>query len=196
MSVSILRAFVLAALLGLLAAFAAACGEEERTGLLAQSRAVDLKDGLADVEEAVAEGSCTRVGEELAGLRTQVAELPQRTDSALRERLEEGIAHLEQTAPAECREQQPQTTPQTTPQTLPETAPETAPTEPEPTETLPPETTPPPPPEQPDTGEGDDGGGGGDGVPGNGNGNGNGPPGGVPPGQQDDSGGEAFEDGG
>jgi len=180
------RARPLAALLLVLAgAFAAACGEEERTGLLSASRAEQIKDGLADVDEAVADGSCVRVREELTGLRTQLGELPQSTDPELRQRLEEGVAHLEDVAPAECEDQQPETTPETTPETEPETIPEVVRTEPAPTEPVP--TTPPDPPAEttPDTGEGQGGGGGGEESPGGGTG----PPDGIPPGQ-DDSGGE------
>ena len=43
-------ALLCALLLGMAAAFLAACGEEERTGLLSQTRAAQIRDGLADVE--------------------------------------------------------------------------------------------------------------------------------------------------
>ena len=182
------RSVLLAVLLVLAATLAAACGQdEERTGLLAQSRATDIKDGLADVETAVADGSCTRVREELDGLRGMLEELPARTDAELRQRLDEGVSRLEELAPAECEEQAPETTPETTP-TVPTVPPETTETEPpvETTETEPPaETTPPPVEEVPGTEEGEEGGVGDEETPGNGNGNGNGngPPGGIPPGQ-------------
>jgi hypothetical protein len=181
------RALLVAAALGPVTAFAAACGEEERTGLLTASRAEQLKDGVSDVNEAVADGSCTRVGEELGGLRFQLGQLPQDTDPQLRQRLEEGIAHLEDIAPTECEAQQPETTPETT-ETVPETTTEDVPTEPEVTE---PETTEPAPgTEEPGGEEGEGGGGGGEELPGNGNG----PPGGVPPGQEDDVGGAEGPD--
>ena len=185
MTVSRLRHLVAAALLGLLATSAMACGEEERrTGLLGQSRAQDIKDGLADVQEAVGDGSCTRVEEELDGLRRQLEGLPQSTDAELRSRLEEGVERLEQQAPQECSANRPETTPQTTPDTTPETTPEVVPTEP-PSETAPveppAETTPVQPPAETTPQTPGNGGG-------NGNGNGNAPV--TPPGQEDDSGGE------
>ena len=127
-----------------------------------------------------------RVREELGGLRTQLAELPESTDPELRTRLEEGVAHLEEIAPAQCADARPETTPNTTPDTTPETAPEVVPTEPVPTEPVP--TQPAPTTPEPEGEDGEGGGGGGEETPGNGNGNG--PPGGVPPGQRDDSGGE------
>ena len=182
MTVPSLRPLVLVLVL-VLAPFAAACGEEERTGLLSQTRATQIKDGLNDVDEAVSDGSCVRVREELSGLRTQLGQLPQSTDPELRERLEEGVRHLEDIAPTECAEQRPETTPDTTPETAPDTTPEVVPTEPAP-EPVPTQPVEPPVTTPPDTGEGDGGGGGGEETPGNGTG----PPGGVPPGQ--DSGGE------
>ena len=186
MIVPSLRLPLLVVLLAL-ATFAAACGEEEeRTGLLSQTRATQIKDGLADVDEAVRDGSCTRVRQELDGLEFQLGRLPQGTDPELRARLEEGVAHLRDIAPTECDEQQPETTPETTPDTIPETTPEVVP-EPVPTEPVPTEPVEPPVTPEPDTGEGDGGGGGGEETPGNGNG----PPGGVPPGQEDSGGQEA-----
>ena len=143
MIVPSLRHLVLVVLL-VLAPFAAACGEEEeRTGLLSQSRATQIKDGLADVDEAVQDGSCTRVRQELDGLEFQLGELPQNTDPEVRERLQDGVAHLHDIAPTECAEQRPETTPDTTPETAPDTTPEVVPTEPAP-EPAPVEPTPPP----------------------------------------------------
>ena len=158
-----LPALLVCLLLGVLSLGAAACGDEERTGLLSQKRATDLKAGLADVDEAVRDGSCTRVREELDGLENQLSELPQRTDAELRERLEEGVRHLEEIAPQECEEQTETT--ETEPETTPDTTTETVPTEPVPTETVPPEPVPTEPPAQtqPPAEE----------LPGNGNGNGN-----------------------
>jgi hypothetical protein len=180
-----LSALLAAVLLGVTATLLAACGEEERTGLLSQTRAAQIKDGLADVEEAVNDGSCTRVREELTGLRTQLDQLPRSTDAELRDRLQEGVAHLDDIAPIECEGDETETEPETTPETTPETSPETAP----PVETTPPpvETTPPPATTQPPAGEDrEEGGAGDEQTPGSGNG----PPGGTPPGQVPDSGGE------
>ena len=188
MTVPSLRPLVAAALLGLLTTSAAACGEEERprSGMLAQSRAQSIKSSLADVQEAVRDGSCTRVDEELRGLRTKLEQLPQRTDDELRARLDEGARRLEEQAPSECDANQPETTPKTTPETTPEAVPETVPTEPPPAETTP---TQPPPvttPATPGTGQDGEGGAGGrEETPGHGNGT---PP--VTPPGQDDSGGE------
>ena len=145
-------------------------GDEERTGLLSQTRAEKIRSGLEDVREAVRDGSCTRVDEELGGLRNQLEELPQRTDPDLRDRLGEGVSHLEEIAPIECDRQETETEPETVPETVPEAIPEPVPSEPVPTEppveTVPPAATQPP----ADDGGGDEGNGKGK-AKGNGNGN-------------------------
>ena len=154
-----------ALLLGLLTAFAAACGEEQE-GLLTSGRAENLKEHLDAIDESVAAGRCARARARLDALRREIDELPESTDRRLRQRLETGHANLESQAPEECADGQ---TTETTPETTPEEQPtETLPSETTPPETTPPETTPPseevPSPEE-ETPPSDDG---------------------TPPGQQDD----------
>jgi hypothetical protein len=153
-----LPAFAVALLLGLLCAFAVACGEEQE-GLLSPARAENLKEDLDAIDEAVAAGRCNAADGRLDSLRAEINDLPESTDRRLRERLESGLANLETQAPEECAggettETQPETVPTETipPETTPPetTPPETTPPETTPPETTPPETTPPEttPPEQ------------------------------------------------
>jgi outer membrane biosynthesis protein TonB len=146
-----LHALLVALLLGALCAFAVACGEE-RSGLISAERAAKLQDDLDKIDEYVAAGRCEAAEANLQALRRKVNDLPGTVDRDLRERLREGVQHLEQQVPEECdlgtetTETQPETVPQeTTPETTPtETTPtETAPTETTPPETAPTETTPP-----------------------------------------------------
>ena len=143
-------ALLVALLLGLLTAFAAACGEEQE-GLLTSGRAENLKEHLDAIDESVAAGRCARARDRLNALRREIDDLPESTDRRLRERLESGLANLETQAPEECADSrttdtQPETTPETEPtETIPPetTPPETTPPETTPPETTPPETTPP-----------------------------------------------------
>ena len=162
MTVRRLPAILTALLLGLSSAYAVACGEE-REGLITAGRAESIKSDLDGLDEAVSQGQCeVRARRELANIRRQIANLPASTDRELRERLQEGIDHLESIAPGECEQNRTDTTPtqtETTPtqtETTPtETTPPPTQTETTPTETTPPptETTPPPtettPPEPP-----------------------------------------------
>ena len=159
MSVRRLPPLVLALVLGLLAAFAVACGDEgDETKLLGPRSAERIRTELEDVESRVAQGRCGGLEEDLSQLSAAIAALPSSVDQALRRRLGDGAQHLRAIAPDECDENKPETTdtqPETTETVPPETT-ETLP--PETTETVPPETTttPPattdvvPPPEQPD----------------------------------------------
>jgi hypothetical protein len=148
---------------GLLTAFATACGgggDDERA-LLGERRAASMRDDLDKIADYVSAGRCDAARDRLDSLRAKVNDLPQRTDPDLRDRLTEGVAHLEQISPEECRDNDDTQTTETT-ETVPETTPETVPpptaTEPPPTQTTPPptETQPPPQtepapaPEQPD----------------------------------------------
>lgn len=165
MTVRRLPAILTALLLGLASGYAVACGEE-REGLIGPNRAEKIKQDLDGLDDAVAKGHCAqRASRELENVRRQIANLPESTDPELRERLQQGIEHLEQIAPAECEENRTDTTPtetDTTPTETDTTPTETAPpptqtapptqTTPPPTETTPPptETTPPePPPDEP-----------------------------------------------
>ena len=175
MTVRRLPAILTALLLGLSAAYAVACGEE-REGLITAGRAENLKEDLDGLDEAVSQGQCEqRAPAELENIRQRIANLPPSTDRELRQRLQDGIDHLEQLAPAECEENATETTEtetdttptettpptqtETTPPTQTETTPptETAPpTQTEtvpPAETVPPETQPPAPPVSPPGGE-------------------------------------------
>ena len=137
-------AIAVALLLGVLCAFAAACGEDE-TGMLSPARAENLKGDLDAIDEGVAAGRCNAVEGRLDSLRVEIEGLPSTTDSGLRERLETGLANLETQAPEECADGADTTTePETQVETVPpETTPETTPPETTPPETTPPETTPP-----------------------------------------------------
>ena len=140
-------ACVTAVLLGLLSAFAVACGGDENDQrLLAESRAASLKDDLDKIDEFVQDGRCDAARDRLTSLRARVGGLPRDTDPGLRDRLEAGVAHLEEIAPDECVDNKTDTVETT--EEIPETVPETTP--PETTETVPPpETTPETTPTQP-----------------------------------------------
>ena len=131
-------ALVLAVLLGLLAAFAAACGGENE-GLLTSGKAESLKGSLDDLDEAVAAGRCERAREALAKIQASIETLPPETERRLRRRLEDGAANLAQVAPQECTENRTDTEPDTTTTTTPTTT-ETVP--PATTDTTPTQTTP------------------------------------------------------
>jgi hypothetical protein len=129
-----------ALLLGLMCAFAVACGESDE-GLLSAGRAEGIQNNLDDLDRAVDRGDCDTAASQIEDLERQIAELPANTDRELRDRLQEGIDNLASIAPEECRgDQETQTETQTTETTPP---PETTPTTPP--ETVPPETTPVPP---------------------------------------------------
>ena len=134
-------ALLTALLLGLLSAFAAACGQDEST-LLSSSRAESLRKDLDAVETAVAEGRCQRAREALDDLDGTVDGIPGEVDRRLRQRLRDGVERLVQQVPEDCRDNRPEepepeeTVPE---ETVPE---ETIPEETEPEETVPEETVP------------------------------------------------------
>ena len=149
---------LLALVLGLLSALAVACGDGgDDSRLLAPRSADRIRAALDDLEERVERGRCDGLDEDLDRLSQAVAAVPSSVDRELRVRLGDGVQHLREIAPDDCRDNEPETT-ETTPETVPETTPETVETTPpETVETTPPETTtqPPPttttpPPEQPD----------------------------------------------
>ena len=171
-----LPAVLLALLLGVLSAFAVACGDTSE--LLSERRAARLTGDVGRVAEAVEAGDCEATAVRLQELQTEVANLPSSVSSELRRNLTDGVTQLTAQAQEECAGEPAETTqteeeppPAETTETEPtETEPpaettETEPTETESTETEPPaETTPPteptPAPVEPDGG---DGGGQGDG---------------------------------
>jgi hypothetical protein len=142
-------ALVLALVLGFGAAYATACGEEDK-GLLTAGKADSIRTSLDDIDEFVSSGRCDKARAALAELRRKLDTLPESTDPRLAERLEQGAGNLAEIVPGECGENRTatqQTQTQTTETTPTETvAPEPTPTEtvPEPTPTTPTPTTPTP----------------------------------------------------
>ena len=129
MTVRRLSTVLIALTLGLLSAYAVACGQDE-TGLLSPGRAEGLQNNLDDLERAVDRGDCDVAASQIEDIRRQIAALPEQTDSGLRDRLQEGVENLETVAATECAaDDQPTQT-------------DTAPTEPTPTEPVPTEPTP------------------------------------------------------
>jgi hypothetical protein len=139
---------LLALVLGLLAAFAVACGDDGDDSKLLGPRSADrIRAALDDIEDRVARGRCDGLGADLDELSSVVVNLPGSVDAGLRRRLREGTQHLRDIAREECEEKRPETTetqPETT-ETVPPATTETVP--PATTETVPPETTTQPPPE-------------------------------------------------
>ena len=155
MTVRRLPAVLTALLLGLVCSYAVACGEDD-SGLLSANRADGIKNNLDDLDRAVERGDCDTAASQIADLERQIAELPQNTDRALRDRLQEGVENLDSIAPAECEEgdtptqtetQTTETIPPPTTETTPPPTTETTPPPTETTPTTPPETTPTTPPE-------------------------------------------------
>jgi len=128
-------------LLPAVVALSACGGGEDETELLARSESRDLTGRLERIERAVARGDCTVAREAVARLGQEVANLDERRDAALRERLREGVDNLAQAVDRDCT--QTETTETVTTETTPT---ETVPTEttPPPTQPVPTETTPPP----------------------------------------------------
>lgn len=101
----------------------AACGDEDRSGLLPSSDAQTILDELDAVRARVDDGSCNALGTDLSQLRGALANLPATVDRKLRDRLQEGVDNLSEIAPDECRgttvttEETPTPTPDTQTQT-------------------------------------------------------------------------------
>ena len=145
MTVRRLPPLLLALVLGLLAAFAVACGDDGDDRRLLGPRTADrIQAALDDLERRVERGRCDDLDEDLDRLSEAVAAVPSSVDRELRVRLGDGVQHLRDIAPEECRDNEPETT-ETEPETVPETTPETVETTPETVETTPPTTTQPPP---------------------------------------------------
>ena len=127
-----------ALLLGLVCAFATACGQDD-SKLLSGSRADLLRQDLDAVESAIATGRCTRARQALDDLDGHVGGIPGETDRGLRQRLREGVERLRQQVPEACEANRPETTDTEPEETVPE---ETVPEETVPEETVPEETVP------------------------------------------------------
>ena len=148
---------LLALVLGLLAAYAVACGDggDERR-LLGPRTADRITAALDDLENRVERGRCEGLDADLSQLSEAVAAVPSSVDRELRVRLGDGVQHLRDIAPRECDRNAPETvdttpeTVETTPETVETTPPETVETTPPETTTQPPPTTTAPPPDEPD----------------------------------------------
>ena len=141
MTVRRLSTVLIALTLGLLSAYAVACGQDE-TGLLSPGRAEGLQNNLDDLERAVDRGDCETAASQIEDIRGQIGRLPEQTDSALRDRLQEGVENLESVAATECATDDEEPPTDTTPK-------DTTPTQPVPTEPTPTEPTPTPQPTTP-----------------------------------------------
>ena len=142
--------FLLALVLGLLAAYAVACGDsDDDSKLLPASRAENIREELDKIGERTEKGECDALDPAFVRLRREIESLPSTVDRRLRQRLADGLENLDRVAPEDCEGNEPETTPtETVPETIPETEPETVPPEttttPPETTTTPPETEPPP----------------------------------------------------
>lgn len=142
-----LTALALAVLLGLLAAFAAACGNTNER-LLTSGKADSLKSSLNALDDAVASGRCERARQALQDLSASIETLPPQTAQRLRRRLEDGATNLAKIAPGECTDNRTDTEPTTTTaaptttEVVPTTTTPTATTDTTPTTTTPTTTTP------------------------------------------------------
>ena len=138
---------LLALALGVLSAYAVACGDsDENRKLIPASSADDIREELDKIAERVERGDCEALEPAFIRLRREVEGLSSAVDRRLRQRLADGVQNLDEIAPEECEDNAPETTPtETVPETIPETEPppETVPPETTPPETVPPETTPP-----------------------------------------------------
>jgi len=176
---------LLAAVLGLTAAFAVACGSSGGSdkGLLSSAQSGPILSALSSISSAVHAHSCARARTAVAALDRSLQDLPSQTSTKLVQNLGHGASTVSQLALTQCRPApSTKTTTTTTAVTTPATTSTTAtttttvpttqstPTTPSTPQTTP-ETTPSTP--TPTTGSGSGGNGGG-----NGNGNGNGGAGG------------------
>ena len=142
---------LLALVLGLLAALAVACGDEDDDRKLLPPRsASDIREELDTIAERVDRGECLDLEPAFIRLNRAVDELPRSVDRSLRRRLAEGVQNLEEIAPDECRDNRPETTTtETTPTETTTEPPETTTEPPETTTEPPPDTTTEPPPTEP-----------------------------------------------
>jgi len=135
-----------------LAVLVAACGSEDRSGLLPAGDARALLEQLDSVRARVDDGECSALTGDLAELRGAVLNLPSTVDEKLRARLDEGVRNLAEIAPPECTgqtvtTQEPEETPTPDTETQTQTIETTTTPDPTPTPTAEPTATP-----TPDTG--------------------------------------------
>lgn len=99
---------LLAALLGVGAAFLVACGD--RNGLIPAGDAARIKSDLSAVSSAVDAGNCDAAGVAATRVRGDILKLPGTVDSALVDRLNQGASALSSRAPVQCTQAQTQST--------------------------------------------------------------------------------------
>ncbi len=142
--------YLLALMLGVVAALLIACGGGTKSGIPSAS-AGQLKSEIEDVRQATDDGRCAQVPEQLKQVDDSIDVLPASTDEELVSALRDGADKLRQVAIKACNSTPTQTTTtETTPTETTTTDTTTTPTDTTPTDTTPTETTPteqPPPPE-------------------------------------------------
>jgi hypothetical protein len=99
---------LVAALLGVGAAFLVACGE--RNGLIPASDAARITSDLSAVSSAVAAGNCDAAGVAATRVRGDILKLPGTVDPKLVNRLNDGAGALSARAPVQCTQAQTQPT--------------------------------------------------------------------------------------
>jgi hypothetical protein len=99
---------LLAALLGVGAAFLVACGD--RNGLIPAGDAARLTNDLGAVSSAVSAGDCNAAGQAATRVRGDILRLPGTVDQKLVDRLNQGAGALSARAPVQCAQAQTQTT--------------------------------------------------------------------------------------
>lgn len=119
---------ILAALCG--ATVALVNGRDDRDGLIASSRASDIKNTLETVAVATREGNCQDAQTAAKEANDRITELPGTVDRKLRRRLRSGARSLVQQSQTECEQNQadtgqtndtsPEPTPNDSPQSLPD----------------------------------------------------------------------------
>jgi hypothetical protein len=98
---------LLAALLGVGAAFLVACGD--RNGLIPAGDVARLTNDLGAVSSAVSAGDCNAAGQAATRVRGDILRLPGTVDQKLVDRLNQGAGALSARAPVQCAQAQAQT---------------------------------------------------------------------------------------
>lgn len=98
----------------------AACGgsETDEREFIAPSRAEALERTLERVEGNLADSECDKAQAGVARLRSQVDDLPERSNGRLVSNLIQWVEHLDGQVPQDCQEEEPEETP--TPVATPE----------------------------------------------------------------------------
>lgn len=115
----------------------AGCGGSGSPRLIPADSAEALDGSIQEVADATAAGDCAKAESALRTAEDQLAALPRRVDTSLKERIGEGLAQLDATVPAQCREAKPRTTTGTTTTTTSEPTTTTTTSEPTTTTTTP-----------------------------------------------------------